>query len=124
MKWTKKHRRPEFRDCIQCGDTFEVEPHRGAAKTCSQECSKEHRKRQQREYHANRLKENGAEINARRRSNYAENPEPVRARNAEWEREHRQAVNTGKRTLYARNKGAPVRAWRRRTEGAAHADGA
>lgn len=120
MKRKKKPWHPEFRDCLHCGDTFEVERERASAKTCSQECSREWRKVQQRTFHANNLRANGEAINARRRNNYAEKPDPILERNAEWERKNRLAINAGRRDLYAAKKGAPVRAWRRRE--VAHAE--
>lgn len=114
MKWKPKARRPEFRDCLHCGDTFEVERERASAKTCSVECSREWRKRQQCAYHAQNLKENGEAINARRRENYAENPEPVLARNDKWQKGNRPEINARLRRKYADEKGEPVRAWHRR----------
>lgn len=118
MRWKGRHRRPQFRDCVECGDTFEVEPGKGLAKTCSPECSHEHRKKYQREFARNHLKANRDSINARRRSNYAENPEPVLERNADWNAENREPINARLRRNYAAKKGAPVRPWRRQSEAA------
>jgi hypothetical protein len=118
MRWKGRHRRPQFRDCVECGDTFEVQPGKGLAKACSPECSHEWRKKSQRTYALNRYRADPEASKAQRRRAYAENPEPILAKNAAWEREHRPVVNAGKRALYADKKGAPVRPWCRQAEAA------
>lgn len=118
MRWKGRHRRPQFRDCVECGDTFEVEPGKGLAKTCSPECSHEHRKKYQRAYALNRYRADPEASRAHRRNKYAKNPEPILARNAEWEQANREKINARIRALYAERKGAPVRPWRRQAEAA------
>lgn len=123
MKWKPRKRRPVFRDCLFCADTFEVEPPRGCAKTCSPECSREWKKIQQRAYHAANLEANRDEINARRRRNYVENPEPILERNSEWALKHREPINARLRHDYAAKKGSPVREWRREAKSSETTDG-
>lgn len=118
MRWKGRDRRPQFRDCVECGDTFEVEPGKGLAKTCSPECSREHRKKYQRAFALARYRENPEASKAKRRQDYAESPDAILKRNAKWARDNRESINTRRRGDYAEEKGGPVRAWRRQTEAA------
>ncbi len=106
---------PAYRDCIVCGETFEVIFENRAAKTCSPECSKESRRQYDHAY----KRRNRAAIYAARKRARAENPEPflranrryylknrdaVLASNAEWEKANRDAVNARRRARYAEKK--------------------
>ena len=108
-------KRPKFRHCVACGNTFEVDFHNRAAKACSPECSKEARRQYGQEY----KRRNRDAINAGRQRAYAENPEPflkanrrhyqknrkaILANNWEREKANREAISARRRARYAAKK--------------------
>jgi len=108
-------KRPKFRDCVVCGETFEIDLQNRAAKACGAECSKEARRQYDQEY----KQRNRVAINASKQRAYSENPEPFQKANrrhyrknreailaSNWEREkaNRASINARRRARYAQRK--------------------